>query len=280
MIKKHLHPTRTQPGEEGSAEGDTRAADRDVEGDDHDDDDDGDDDDDDDGSNAQHDNVQGDAVASQRDVEGDADADDGSGSDGSEKKSPRCSRCLADLKGLKVGSENTKATLLMSVTLIAVLWEPAFTLGAYGVIFFDALLTIAFLSITLFLCSILCKSYPQPHPWSIVALAVFPAFLLAPTFRIEPSQLALEIVITVINIVIVFAAGALVALSLASLFFPETSGLSRQDKVLVGFTVAPVAALSFIVGFFNRAFLNCEDFQTAGWDEPSNCYRGGWDGIR
>ncbi|GMI38510.1 hypothetical protein TeGR_g185 [Tetraparma gracilis] len=152
--------------------------------------------------------------------------------------------------------------MLVSVALTAVLWEPLFTLGAYGTIFFSTLFTVAFVSLALFLGLLLSGTRPRFHPWSTAALVVFPAYLLSPTFLLH-TKATLWLVL---DIVMFLGSGSLVAILLVRLFFPQTADLrgGRELFEVLG-SVLPVLALSFVAGFFQTAFVDCDSIEAAGW---------------
>lgn len=127
------------------------------------------------------------------------------------------------------------------------------------------------MSLALFLGLLLSGTRPRFHPWSTAALVVFPAYLLSPTFllhtTVDSYPLSTKATLwLVLDIVMFLGAGSLVAILIVPLFFPQTADLRGGRELLeVLGSVLPVLALSFVAGFFQTAFVDCDSIEAAGW---------------
>ncbi|MBS1905840.1 MAG: hypothetical protein JST33_04570 [Actinobacteria bacterium] len=152
------------------------------------------------------------------------------------------------------------------------IWWPAFTLGAWGELFFDQMLTV-WVAATVGIVLVLTQPRSMGRRWwRVVALAV-PSLWLALAFTPENPTGGLAVVILDLIAVVVGLLGIPFTLwTLVGILWPETfSALSRGVRWAIAGIVVAVAVGSFLLGVFNGRFLTCQDFELSGNSRPPGC---------
>lgn len=158
-------------------------------------------------------------------------------------------------------------------------WWPAFTLGAWGVLFFDQNLMVWVASTAAFVVVAF-----QPRPFRhrvrrLIALSV-PSLWLVLSF--VPDSGDDDVVMGLIDLLALVVALVGIPFTLwvlAAIFWPDLgAGLSR-GAVAVGIgAIAGIAVVSFVLGANQAAFLTCEDFELSGNSNPPGCVHADPDG--
>jgi hypothetical protein len=168
----------------------------------------------------------------------------------------------------------TQATSVAVVAAALVVWWPAFVLGAYGVVFFQQLLSLWAASTAIFLASLTAGrrarvSWPRrlalliPSLWLLLAIAVPPG-------ESEPWSRALFYLATVLTLAgIPFLTALLLRVTIAGY-----EQIPSRRRLVAAAVVALVAIASFGLGQFNNRFLTCSDFIVSGNDTPPGCAQG------
>ncbi|MEV7127508.1 hypothetical protein [Streptomyces sp. NPDC093260] len=152
-----------------------------------------------------------------------------------------------------------------------VIWWPAFTLGAYGAIFFDDVLALWAVATAVLLSGAFLRNR-SALPWGgWIALALPSLWIVLAILVPRRDGWALlhyfEMVLTLVG-------APVLTWLLSKLLLTDYAKLPRLRRfTAVGVTVA-VGALAFLLGKFNHLFLTCADFDVSGNNVPSGCAPG------
>lgn len=168
----------------------------------------------------------------------------------------------------------TRRIVAIVVAGSAIGWWPAFTLGVYGVIFFEQHLALWAAATSAFLALILVGGTPVRRHVSTYALLVPSAWLvllwLLPVTTSGPAHFALfwsGVVITLLGI-------PALAAFMIRLMIPATEHLSGRQALLVAGVVVVVMASAYLLGTQHPHMLSCDDFTISGNFAPSDCNPG------
>jgi hypothetical protein len=168
----------------------------------------------------------------------------------------------------------TKATSVAAVAASLVVWWPAFTLGTYGVVFFQQTLSLWAASTAVFLVSLMAGrrdrvSWPRrltlllPSLWLLVAIVVPPG---ADTTT-SRALFLMSVALTLVGIP--YLAALLLRVSIAGY-----EQLPSRRRLVAAAVVAAVAIGAFVLGQINNRFLTCNDFTVSGNYAPPGCTEG------
>ncbi|MCX5341951.1 hypothetical protein [Streptomyces atratus] len=153
-------------------------------------------------------------------------------------------------------------------------WEPAFTLGAYNVIFYYQLLTLWAVSTAVLLAGLLMRERGPRHGWVYWACLALPSAWLGLAAIVPRSgNWQGEALFVVGGVISVIGTPLLTWVLLQLLLFGESELSVRQRRMVIG-VVAFVGGLAFVLGEFNDVFLTCGDFDISGNSVPSGCRPG------
>lgn len=150
-------------------------------------------------------------------------------------------------------------------------WWPAFTLGAWGVLFFDQNLMVWVASTAAF---VVVAFQPRPFRHRIrrlVALSI-PSLWLLLSFIPDAGDDVVMGFVDLLALLVALTGIPFTLWVLAAIFWPDLGkGLSR-GAVAVGIgAIAGIAVLSFVLGVNQALFLTCEDFALSGNSNPPGC---------
>jgi hypothetical protein len=165
----------------------------------------------------------------------------------------------------------TKATSVAAVAASLVVWWPAFTLGTYGVVFFEQTLSLWAASTAVFLVSLTAGrrdrvSWPRrltlllPSLWLLVSIVVPPS---ADTTT-SRALFLMSVALTLVGIP--YLAALLLRVSIAGY-----EQLPSRRRLVAAAVVAAVAIGAFVLGQINNRFLTCNDFTVSGNYAPPGC---------
>lgn len=157
---------------------------------------------------------------------------------------------------------------------------PAFTLGVYGVIFFEQHLALWAAATSAFLGLGLTRGLRVwrrpaalalllPSLWMVLAW-VLP---VGGTSGIYQALFWLGVIITMLGL-------PALAAFLVRLIIPGAERLRRGERLGVAAVVAVVMATSFLIGTQHPHMLTCEDFTISGNYAPANCSPGTGSTVR
>jgi len=168
-----------------------------------------------------------------------------------------------------------RATGALAVGTSAVAWWPAFTLGAWGIVFFEQLMLLWAVSTAAFVVLVVAGTREPVSRWRIAALLVPTAWLLlallTPTGQEGRVADAAQVIGTVITIAGIPAMSVLL-LRVAS---PAAEHVrDRRDRLAAGLAVLTVVVMSYGAGVLHDRFLTCGDFVVSGNSAPPRCTPG------
>ena len=155
---------------------------------------------------------------------------------------------------------------------------PAFTLGVYGVIFFEQHLSLWAAATSAFLALGYARG---PRVWRRPAVLA----LLLPTLWIVLAWIlpvggtsGIYQALFWLGVVITVAGLPAMAAFLVRLIIPTAERLQGRERLAAVGVVATVMLASFLIGTQHPRILTCEDFSISGNYSPDNCSpgTGGW----
>jgi len=163
-----------------------------------------------------------------------------------------------------------RAALLILVPSASVGFSLAFNLGAFGVVFFDRILTVWVVA-TIVLGASLVSDLPPNGWWGRIVL-IIPSLWLGLAILDAPEQGGvLDEGVYVAAMAVTVICLPFIAWILISAINPDFLELSSSGKVTIVVTVLVFAAAGWALGYRNSAFLTCDDFKISGNDLPANC---------
>ena len=163
-----------------------------------------------------------------------------------------------------------RATLLITAGSASVAFAVGFNLGAFGVIFFDQLLTVWVIATVILIGSIVSDIPPNTWPRRLVLL-VPSLWLIAAwvdnTYTFNSDE-RIVFALTVIVTMFVLPVVAWILITAINTDFADLPG--RKKGIVIG-TVGLFIIIGFAIGARNDMILNCGDFKISGNDLPANC---------
>ncbi|MAY50301.1 MAG: hypothetical protein CMH38_10335 [Microbacterium sp.] len=158
------------------------------------------------------------------------------------------------------------------VGMAVVVWWPAFTLGAWGDLFFDQLLAVRAAATAAFVF-VLVERRPVGVRLLRAFLLLLPSVWLALMFFINDEEEDLFVFLIDLGAILAVLIGLPFTLwLLVRIVWPEFGDETRvSTKWLIALVVVGVAVASFLLGLNHKAFLTCEDFTESGNSAPLDC---------
>lgn len=162
----------------------------------------------------------------------------------------------------------------VAVGAAAVAWWPAFTLGAWGAVFFEQVLALWAAS-TAALLVVLLRGASRTAPWPVTASLLIPSVWLAVTMLPvaeagTPADLMAwgAIGFTILGVPYLLV----VLLRIAS---PGSAALvDTRHRAAAAGSVLLVVVLAYVLGTQHPRFLTCDDFTISGNSRPEGCVPG------
>ena len=151
-------------------------------------------------------------------------------------------------------------------------WWPAFTLGAWGEIFFDTLLSIWAAATAAFVLLLLLPTARRRIGWTALTLLLPSLWLILSLAVPNDSADVWVLIVALVGVLVVLLGAPFMIWALARVAWPEINDtIPTRGKLLVLLVVAVIAASSFTLGANQSRFLTCEDFTISGNSEPPGC---------
>ena len=169
-------------------------------------------------------------------------------------------------------ARRTIGAVAVAASLVA--WWPAFTLGAWGGVFFEQILTLWAAATAAFVI-VLFKGGTRRMPRGVVATLLLPSLWIGLSFLPVPDDTLLSDLLTVFGVGITVIGLPFMVWVILQVSRPDvTEGVERRTWAVAALAVLTVAALSFSLGLLHPYFLTCSDFKISGNDVPANCTPG------
>ena len=163
-----------------------------------------------------------------------------------------------------------RATLLITAGSASVAFAVGFNLGAFGVVFFDQLLTVWVIATVILGASIVSNLPPSTWPRRLVLL-VPSLWLIAAWIDNSFSFNSDERIVFALTVVVTMFVLPVVAWILITAINTDFAELPGRRKGIVIATVGLFIIIGFAIGARNDMILNCGDFKISGNDLPANC---------
>ena len=163
-----------------------------------------------------------------------------------------------------------RATLLITAGSASVAFAVGFNLGAFGVVFFDQLLTVWVIATVILGASIVSNLPPNTWPRRLVLL-VPSLWLIAAWIDNSFSFNSDERIVFALTVVVTMFVLPVVAWILITAINTDFAELPGRRKGIVIATVGLFIIIGFAIGARNDMILNCGDFKISGNDIPANC---------
>lgn len=157
------------------------------------------------------------------------------------------------------------------IAFSSVAWWPAFTLGAWGTVFYHQVMSLWAVATAAFVLSALSSDVRRRvGPWALTLL--IPTLWLLLALKFPPgSRQDLAWFGTAITLL---GAPALIWLLVRFAAPDLAEDATPRDRAVVVGAVVVVVVGAFLVGRFNDRFLTCGDFSLSGNSQPPGCYPG------
>ena len=160
---------------------------------------------------------------------------------------------------------------VISAGMAVAVWWPAFTLGAWGELFFDTLLTLWAASTAAFVFVLVERRPAGARLWRAFLLLLPSVWLVLGFVDFETSDL-FTFVVSAAALLVLLIASPLTVWVLARIMRPDLGEDStrRQRWLIVGVVVG-IGLAAFLLGVNQEHFLTCGDFAVSGNSEPPGC---------
>ena len=162
---------------------------------------------------------------------------------------------------------------VISVGRAVGVWWPAFTLGAWGVLFFDTLLTLWVASTAAFVFVLVERRPVGSRLWRAFLLLLPSAWLLFSFIDFDTTDIV-TFIASALAFLVILIASPLTVWVLARIMWPDLgeNSTARQRWLILG-VVLGVGVVAFLLGVNQEHFLTCEDFTISGNSEPPGCVK-------
>jgi len=175
------------------------------------------------------------------------------------------------LRGL---DPDTRRVAAAAVAGSAIGWWPAFTLGVYGVIFFEQHLALWAAATSAFLAAGLVggrQVWRRPAIWALL----LPSFWLLLVWLLPVAgSSTFRDVLFWLGVVVTLVGMPVLAALMVRLLIPGAEGLHARQALSVAAVVLVVMLCSYLLGTQHPHMLSCEDFSISGNFAPENCTPG------
>lgn len=170
------------------------------------------------------------------------------------------------------GTGDARGFSVVLIGMSVAVWWPAFTLGAWGELFFDQLLTVWVIA-TVGLVIVAAHPGDRKRRWPrMLALAVPTVWLVLAFIDHSTSVSLVTIMVSLLGLLVGIVGVPFTVWTLIGLMWPDLhSGLHPRARIGVIIVVVAVAVLSFILGSVQDHFLTCADFEVSGNSRPPDC---------
>lgn len=165
---------------------------------------------------------------------------------------------------------------VVMVGMAAVVWWPAFTLGAWGTVFFDDILAIWAVSTAAFVFALVERGRRWPARIGRAIALLLPTLWLVLNFVVDGDSGDLLTGLLVLSGLAAIAIGfPFTVWVLVGIVWPDYGAETRRGtKWGVALVVIAIATASFVLGLNQSRFLTCDDFTISGNSEPPGCTPG------
>jgi hypothetical protein len=163
-----------------------------------------------------------------------------------------------------------RAFSLVVVGMSIAVWWPAFTLGAWGTLFFDQQLLV-WVAATAAFFVVLLRPRVMGRRWPTLLALLVPSVWLVLGFAQDTTNVW-AFVVELLGIVVGLLGIPFTLWALVRIIWPEMgSDLRLRTRIGAIVLVAGIAVASFVLGVNQNRFLSCQDFDISGNSRPPGC---------
>ncbi|MGZ0712385.1 hypothetical protein ACWPKO_29015 (plasmid) [Coraliomargarita sp. W4R53] len=161
---------------------------------------------------------------------------------------------------------------VVMVGISAIVWWPAFTVGAWGDIFFPDILGLWAASTAAF-AYVLIERRPVGARLARAFVLLLPTVWLVLNFVVSDDEENLAVaIVDLVALSAVLIGIPFTLWVLVRIVWPDfAADFGRGTKVIIILVVLGIAVGSFLLGLNQEHFLTCEDFDISGNQRPSGC---------
>ena len=167
----------------------------------------------------------------------------------------------------------TRRVVAISVAASSIGWWPAFTLGVYGVIFFEQHLALWAAATSAFIAVEIGGVRRVLRRVSNYTL-LLPSLWLVLIWLLPVTDSTARYVLFWFGVVVTLLGLPALAAFLVRLLVPGAEDLPRRQAAIAIVAVAIVMAASYVLGTQHPHMLSCDDFSISGNFAPDNCNPG------
>ena len=168
----------------------------------------------------------------------------------------------------------TKRVIATAVAASAIGWWPAFTLGVYGVIFFEQHLALWAVATGAFLAMCLIDGRASMRRPVTYALLLPSFWLILVWLMPVTAGTSYDTLLFWVGLTITLLGMPFLAAFMVRMLLPQSRGLHRSHALRVIAVVLLVMLASYGIGTMHPHMLSCEDFTVSGNFAPPNCTPG------
>nr|WP_258067562.1 hypothetical protein [Pseudoclavibacter sp. RFBI5] len=164
---------------------------------------------------------------------------------------------------------------VVMVGMAAVAWWPAFTLGAWGEVFFDDILGFWAASTAAFVFVLLERRRVWGRLWR-AGLLLVPTMWLVLNFLVDDDSGNLGVAfVDLAAILVVLVCVPFTLWVLLRIVWPDfVDRTSRRRRWLIVAVVCGIVVVAYALGLNQAHFLTCDDFAISGNSLPPGCVQG------
>ena len=176
-----------------------------------------------------------------------------------------------ELETVKPAAPPPHVTGVILVGMSIAVWWPAFTLGAWGDLFFDQLLTV-WVAATAAFVVVLLQPRPSKHRFLRAATLLVPSIWLVLAFVEVETEDLLTAIVDLLAILVAIIGIPFTIWVLVRILWPDFGAhLPWTKRLIVVLSVGAIAVGCWALGANQHEFLTCEDFVASGNSPPVGC---------
>lgn len=153
-------------------------------------------------------------------------------------------------------------------------WWPAFTLGVYGVVFFEQILALWVAATSVFLVVALNRARDLQHQPAWLALLVPSLWIVLALALPAGGTSAAYTALYGFGVTVTLIGFPAMAALLVRILIPDAQRLRGRDATTAVAVVALIMTISYLLGSVHPRLLTCEDFTISGNYAPAGCTPG------
>lgn len=167
--------------------------------------------------------------------------------------------------------QNRRLAGVAVVAFSSIAWWPAFTLGAWGTVFFEQMLTLWAASTAALVLIMVLSDVRRRLGWRAAALAI-PSVWVVVALELTPGT---SDPVAWVGTIVTLAGAPLMLVVLIRFASPDLiEDTEPRDRFAVVAAVAVVVLCSFMLGTAQEHLFTCGDFTISGNSEPPGCTPG------